>query len=133
MSNPCNIIPELTGISPNIGVREETPTILEFNRLIITCVVVNAPQRLIDLFSAVWESGLRIGEMLSWKVEDICLEIVRDEEGKITDVPYFTTLITKQRRPARKQIPMSFGLCEILKRVIGERTGGRVWPVECPP
>jgi integrase len=133
MSNPCDIIPELTGLAPNTNVREEVPTAAEFNRLIVTCIEVKTPQWIIDLFCAVWESGLRISEVLGWKVEDVCLDIQYDAQGNVVELPFFTTLIKKQRRITRKQIPMSFGLWEILKRVISERKEGRVWPVVNAP
>jgi hypothetical protein len=60
-------------------------------------------------------------------------EIKYNDQGGIDELPYFTTLIQKQGKPSDQQIPMSFGLWEVLKRVVGERKQGPVWPVATPP
>lgn len=133
MSNPCDIVPELTEMNPYGNIREQTPTEKEFRLLISTAKEKECDPWVIDLFEAVWESGLRIGEVMKWRVEDICLDIEKDKDGNVVELPYFTTFITKQRRITRKQIPMSFGLWQVLKRVIADKSEGWVWPVRCPP
>jgi hypothetical protein len=61
------------------------------------------------------------------------LELKTDSIGKIREIPYFETLISKQSRKTQVQIPMSPRLWEILKRIVAGRTTGFVFPFRNPP
>lgn len=127
VANPADIVPMVTGLAPNTQVREETPTVDHYNALMVACIEAEAPDELMDLFSVVRFSGLRVSEVLSWRIEDLHLEPKRDEDGNVTEVPYFSTIILKQRRQRRIQVPMSVDLWRVLKRLAGDRLAGPLW------
>lgn len=133
VSNPCVMIQKLLKLEPGTNVREICPTREEFEKLLLTFKTVGVSQVAIDLQETVWESGLRVGEILKWRCENMHLDLKTDSEGRILEIPYFETLISKQNRRTQVQIPMSPRLWEILKRVVAGRTSGFVFPVRNPP
>lgn len=133
ISNPCRMVEKLLKLEAGTNVREVCPTHEEFDKILMTCYQEGVSQIVIDLQEAVWESGLRIGEILKWRCEDMNLDLKLDEQGNIIEIPYFVTVISKQKRKTRVQIPMTSRLCDILKRVVSGRETGAVWPVSTPP
>lgn len=132
--NPCIVVPKLVAtLRPVSDVREVRPTVDDFNNLMVASVECHAPQALIDLFTAVRESGLRIGEVIKWRVQDFHLQVLRSENGEIVELPYFTSIILKRGRPVTQEMPMRRSLWELMIRVIGERREGPVWPWTWPP
>lgn len=118
------------------NVREYAPSIAEYQHVLE--VAMDKKNGFEDftprLLIARWETGLRIGEIIQWKWEEIDLEHAPQGE-----LPYFTTYITKQRRTTKKQIPMSFPLWKMLKAIPGQHETGFVFkrpsgvPFSAPP
>jgi len=130
--NPCRVLPKLVStLRPSINIREVRPSHEDFNRLMVACVECNAPNELIDLFTAVKESGLRIGEVIRWQCEDFHLSVVRSDHG--IEVPYYRSTISKRGRPVSQEMPMRRALYDVMMRVIGDRTHGPVWSWKNPP
>jgi integrase len=123
MQNPCNLVE----ISPGVRVMDYVPTPEDYQRILAASYVVGAPDDIRNLFTAVWETGLRINEVLSWQCEDLHLE--QPDIG----LPYYDTKISKQGRAMRKQIPMTKELWIAMRAQIGIRENGQVWPWTSAP
>jgi integrase len=127
IANPAKIIPMITGLEPGTIVREQTPSGDDFRRLEVACVEANVPQELVDLFSAVRLSGLRVTEVLALKVEDLSLDLkIVDEQ--VVETPWFRHTVLKQKRRTVHQVPMSIELWRILQRIVGDRKSGPLFP-----
>ncbi|MBN1604713.1 MAG: hypothetical protein JW915_24100 [Chitinispirillaceae bacterium] len=134
MVNPCKVIPALVStLRPITNIREVRPSLSDFNRLIVACVECKAPQELMDLFTAVKESGLRIGEVLRWQCEHFKLVVGKNDQGEIVELPYYRTAITKRGIPVVQELPMRRALYDLMVRVIGGRPSGPVWSWKNPP
>ncbi len=85
-----------------------------------------------NMLTATFESGLRIEEVLKWKIEEMDLSApVFDDTGR----PIFTTLVKKQGsgKVIRRRIPVSHRLWVTMKAQVGSRTSGYVFSRQTPP
>lgn len=122
MKNPVDIVE----LDPGTNVREYVPSEDEYIHLLNTASEMGLPEYIQWLFIAVWESGLRIGEVLLWKWENIDLD---PKDG----YPSLRITITKQKRQTIRTVPMSRNLWEMLKAIPGQHEHGPVFPVQSPP
>jgi integrase len=112
---------------PDVRIIDYVPSQRDYETIIITALTEGLPQSGINLIGAVRYSGLRINEVLGWKIPDIVL--YPDDNS----TPYFFTSISKQCRKCRVAIPMRKELWEILKDQIADRTDGPIWPWKGAP
>ncbi len=128
--NPCDTIE----IDPNTNVAQYVPTPHDLEKVYMTSMVVGLPDSFRNLLLAVYESGLRISEVIGWQVEDLDLKPpIFNENGFPVRLPSFLTEIKKQKKIEYKSIPMSKELWEILKTEVGSELEGHVWPWQTPP
>jgi integrase len=120
MFNPAKSVE----LEPGTHVREYAPNVVEFQHVLqVALDKKNEFEEYIPrLLIARWETGLRIGEIIRWKWEEIDLEYT--PQG---DLPYFTTFIEKQKRITKKQLPMSYPLWKMLKEIPGQHETGFVF------
>jgi integrase len=121
--NPMDAVDEPP---PDTNIIDYVPTQEDYERIIATALTESIDINAIRLIGAARYSGLRINEILNWKVEDI---VLNPSEG----IPYFWANISKQRSRTRKAIPMVRQLYDILKDQIGLKTEGSIWPWKNPP
>ncbi len=115
-------------VENNTRTIDYVPTKADFDSIIVTSYSIGLPDYVRHIFIAVWETGLRISEVLSWRIEDLDLrEPEFDREGMPIRVPMYTTLILKQKKSKKITVPMSKPLHEAMVRQVGDRQAGRVW------
>lgn len=130
MKNPCEIVE----LDPQTCVQDYVPTPEDFEKVFTATYVVGLPDWIRHLFTAVYESGLRINEVLRWRIENIDMSApVFGENSRLIKCPTFLTEISKQRRLTRKRIPMSSKLWQALRAQIGARNEGLVFGHTRPP
>lgn len=122
--NPVDIVE----LDPGTNVREFVPTEADYIRILKMVYELNLPPYIQWLLIAVWETGLRIGEILALKWEDINLH-----RGVGDDVPTFMVTFSKQKRMTKRVLPTSFNFWKMLKEIPGEHKEGFVFPVRNPP
>jgi len=132
MYNPVDRIK----IDKCINVIEYVPTREDFEKVYMMTFLVGLGDEIRYMLVAVYESGLRINEVLQWKIEEMDLNPPRyDEAGNMIFIPYFTTLISKQGqgKKVKKRNPMSRRLWEAMTALVGERESGYTFSFRTPP
>ncbi len=122
LHNPC----QLVRIDRGIRVMDYVPTENDLEKIIIASFELGLPDWIRRLFVVVWESGLRVGEVMGLQIEDI---VLHPGEG----LPYLMVTVSKQKRVMRKPRPLSARCAAALAAQIGERTAGQLWSVKAPP
>jgi integrase len=122
LHNPCLLV----RIDRGIRVMDYVPTDCDLEKILAASIKVGLPEWIRRLFIVVWETGLRIGEVMGLQVEDV---VLHPDEG----LPYLWVMVSKQKRAMRKPRPLSARCAAALAAQIAERTGGQVWPVNVPP
>lgn len=127
LANPLDLVE----IEPNTNVNDYVPTRADFDAIYLTSLTLGLPDFVRHLYTAVYETGLRIGEILGWRIEEMDLAPPEfDDKGRPVRLPFFTTLISKQGKTVKTTIPMSKGLHMALLAQVGDRSYGKVWEVE---
>ena len=130
MYNPVDRIK----VDKKINVQEYVPTVVDFEKVYMTTFTIGLSDEIRTMLIAVFESGLRINEVLGWLIEEMDLSPPRfDEEGNPIFLPYFTTEILKQGKTVKKRIPMTKRLWETMKPQIGDRKNGFAFSIRTPP
>ena len=94
MANPVDLVE----IKQGTKVIDYVPTKLDFESIIVASFTVGLPDVIRNLYIAVYETGLRIGEILGWQIEELSLKApVFNSDGRATEVPYYSTSISKQQ------------------------------------
>jgi integrase len=129
--NPVDRVKIIKGIKKN----EYVPTDQDFDRVLMATYTTGLQDEIRNILISVYETGLRINEVLKWLIEEMDLsEPQFDDAGTPTFLPYFTTVISKQNGElVKKRIPMSHRLWEVLKTQVGNRKEGRVFSYRTPP
>jgi integrase len=121
-------------VDKRINIMEYVPTDADFARVIDATIRIGLNDEIRYMLNAVYETGLRINEVLKWKIEEMDLTPPKfDAQGNIQFIPYFTTDISKQNRIVRKRIPMSKKLWETMCLIVGEQKKGLVFKRQTPP
>jgi integrase len=124
MANPLDLVE----IEQGTNINEYVPTQSDFEAIYMTSLTLGLPDYVRGLYVSVYETGLRIGEILGWRVEEMDLRPPEFErEGRPVSLPYFSTEISKQGKLVKVKIPMSRPLFQTLVAYIGDRKYGRVW------
>jgi integrase len=124
MANPLDLVE----IEQGTNVNEYVPTQSDFDAIYMTSLTLGLPDYVRGLYVSVFETGLRIGEILGWRIEGMDLRLPEfDKDGRPVFLPYFTTEISKQGKLVKVKIPMSKPLHQALVECVGERKYGRVW------
>lgn len=127
MANPIDLVE----IEKGTKVMDYVPTKQDFESIIMASYTVGLPDAIRNIYVAVYETGLRINEILVRQLEDISLEVpIFDADGKALKIPYYSTFISKQHKKVKVQLPMSKPLFNALRNQIGNRHSGSVWQVE---
>jgi len=124
IGNPMNVV----FLDPQTAIREEVPTPEEYRILCDTADKI-APTYVRRMLVAAWETGLRKGEILAWNWSTMDMSFTQG-------LPAYTVWITKQKRKAARQIPMTRELWDMLYEMWCEKgrpLKGAVWPVLTPP
>ena len=130
MKNPCDVVE----LDPQTKVMEYVPTREDFDRVYTASFIVGLPDYVRHLLTSVFETGLRVNEVMRWKIEELDLsEPVFGENCRLVKCPSFMVEISKQRRLTRKRIPMSQKLWEALKVQVADRQAGLVFGRSKPP
>jgi integrase len=112
---------------PDVCVMDYVPTQRDYEAIIKTAYDYRCSKDLINLIGACRYSGLRINEILKWRIEDIVL--CPDDSS----IPYFWADISKQKRKTRIAVPMVAQLARILRDQISGYKEGYVFPWRNPP
>ncbi len=124
IGNPMNVV----FLDPETAIREAVPTPEEY-AMLLESADKHAPAYVRDLLCAAWETGLRKGEILAWSWEHMDMTFLQG-------IPAYTVWITKQKRKAARQIPMTRELYDMLHErwcAAGRPAKGWVFPVLTPP
>ncbi len=122
MLNPCALV----RIEPNVKVLDYVPTQEDFEKIIAHSFIVGLPDWIRNLLTVVFETGLRINEVMGQKKEDVCLE---PENG----LPYIWIWESKQKRRIRSAIPITAKAAEAYGSQLNAMLGIDLWPVKNPP
>jgi integrase len=122
LHNPCSLV----RIDQGIAVMDYVPTDGDLEKILAGAVAVGLPPWIQRLFLVVWETGLRIGEVMQLQVGEV---VLHPDEG----LPYLWVTVSKQKRTMRKPRPLSARCSAALAEQVGERTSGALWPVRMPP
>ena len=121
-------------VDKKINVEEYVPTDLNFESVYMTTYTLGLSDEIRFMLTAVYESGLRINEVLKWRIEEMDLSLPTfEDDGKPTFLPYFTTLITKQGETVKKRIPMARKLWDVMVLLVGDRKSGYAFSRQTPP
>ena len=127
LANPMDLVE----LDPGTKVMDYVPTRQDFDAIIVTSLTLGLPDIVRHIYTAVYETGLRIGEILGWRIEEMDLRPPAfDDLGHPVHIPFFSTEISKQGRFVKIQIPMSRQLHSALLSQIGDRTYGEVFPID---
>jgi integrase len=121
--NPVDRIKIKKGIRKD----ETVPTREDFRKVLQVIDELELPFEVRAMHIAAFESGLRINEILGWRIEEMNLkEPEFRSDGSALFIPYFTTVISKQDSDdmVKKQIPMTYALWRTMVQLIGSRTSG---------
>jgi integrase len=122
MHNPCDLVQ----IDPGVKVMEYVPTQEDFERVIAQSYIIGLPDWIRNLMVIVFETGLRINEVMQMTVNDVCLD---PGEG----LPYIWIWISKQKRHIRQAIPITSKAAGAFRSQVAGRSSGNLWPVKNPP
>jgi integrase len=122
MQNPCNLVV----IQPNVRVLDYVPTQEDFEKIIAKSIEVGLPDWIRNLLTVVFETGLRINEVMKQKKVDVCLD---PKEG----LPYIWIWESKQKRQIRSAKPLTRRAAEAYQAQISSMSGEDLWPVKNPP
>jgi len=131
--NPVALIIDDLQLRPETGSRDAVPSREQYKNLLRIANEHLVPQDVIDLIECCYESGLRVREVLSWRVENLHMTLRMGNSGKLVEQPYIITRILKQKRRKEIEIPISPRLWQILTRRVAGRETGNVWPWKNPP
>ena len=122
MQNPCAVVQ----INPDVRVLEYVPTKEDFERIIAQSHIAGLPNWIRNLLTVVFETGLRINEVMKLTVTDVYLN---PEEG----LPYIFVWISKQKRCIRQAIPITKEARDAFRAQLSGKTEGAIWPVKNAP
>jgi integrase len=128
--NPCKVL----DIDYDFNSVSYVPTAADYDRVYMATYTTGLSDDIRNLLAVVYESGLRVNEVMPWQVEDLDLSLPRhDERGRLVAVPSFKAIISKQRKKMIVRRPMSRQLHDALVAQIGNRKAGPIWPWKNPP